>query len=76
MPVDLVARPTQYPRPIVVVHGSENTRFRPSSKTRKNHATLQIPAQSRIFEAGFAGRYLPQDSFNDVGCHIEPVKAL
>jgi hypothetical protein len=47
MPVDLVARPTQYPRPIVVTHRQQNSRFRPSTKTRENQAALQIPAQSR-----------------------------
>jgi hypothetical protein len=46
MPVNLVARPPQYPRPIVVAHREENSRFRPSSKTRENHDALQIPAQN------------------------------
>ncbi|HUV96896.1 MAG TPA: hypothetical protein VMV98_05440 [Acidobacteriaceae bacterium] len=51
MPVNLVSRPSQYPRPIVVSHRQENSRFRPSCKIRENHAALQIPAQSPFFFA-------------------------
>jgi hypothetical protein len=46
MPVNLVARPPQYPRPIVIPHRKKNSRFWPSSKTREKQDGLQIPAQS------------------------------
>jgi len=47
MPVYLVPRPTQHPRPVVVAHPAENRRYRPSGKTRQNQAGLQFPAQSQ-----------------------------
>src|SRR5258707_5707918 len=48
MPVYLVARPAQYPRPIVVSHRSECSQMQPFQKTPTKPQPLQFPAQSPL----------------------------
>jgi hypothetical protein len=51
VPVDSVARPSQYFREFVVAHSAESSRTTPSTENPSFIGPLRIPAQSRFFHS-------------------------
>lgn len=64
MPVQLIARPSQYPRPPVASHRPENSRNWLSSTNHHNLADLQILPQSHVYRHNSAGK--------TAGCRCSP----
>src|ERR1700747_523919 len=62
VPVDSVARPSQYFCEFVVAHSAESSRTAPSTENPSFIGPLRIPAQSRKMNSSCLGRLLKADS--------------
>lgn len=71
MPVNSVARPSQYFREFVVAHSAESSRTAPTTENPSFIGSLRIPAQSRIFVATDSGQRLFRIDLTRFGSAIE-----